>query len=396
MSGHDDFYQNIERPSLFWQSASYQTILGVAALFRGFLLGLNQTEVHGLPPFLELLRSRADYKTRTRGLLTVSNHIAVIDDPLIWGVLPLSFTAFHGYMNHRWSLGSHDICFGNTLQAHFFTLGQTLPVHRLAHSPFGGPFQATMTEAVRMLSKISVQRPVYSPHNNPRLHTSPHVPSWPKDCVDPFSDLPVPPSFPSQPNDDRYYLAPSRYASNSYSWIHIFPEGMIHQSKDMRMRYFKWGVARLILEPTECPDVVPIFIEGTNEIMHESRTFPRFIPRAGKSVTVTIGGRVNTEAVFGDLRRKWRTLAEEDAKIRGSEALNELTLGIVPASLAYHPEAVELRKECARRVREQILQLRKERGYPDEDPKASAAETWRREGPKREGKMDDDTWVKDT
>ena len=164
----------------------------------------------------------------------------------------------------------------------------------------------------------------------------------------------------------------------------------------MRMRYFKWGVARLILEPPECPDVVPIFIEGTNEIMHESRTFPRFVPRAGKSVTITIGRTLNTEAAFGDLRKKWRALAQEDAKIRGSEALNELTLGIVPASLANHPEAIELRMECATRLREQILQLRRERGYPDEDPKASVAETWSREGIKREGKMDDDTWVKDT
>ena len=396
MSGHDDFYQNLERPSLLWQSTSYQTFLTVAALFRGLLYGLNRTETHGLPQFLELLKSRQDYNTRTRGLLTVSNHISVIDDPLIWGVLPLSFHAFHGYKNSRWSLGSHDICFKGPIRSHFFTLGQTLPIHRLAHSPFGGPFQATMTEAVRMFSRISTQRPAFSPHNNPRLNATRHPPSWPKDCVDPFSDLPIPPSFPSMPNDKRYYLAPSRYASNSYSWIHIFPEGMIHQSKDMRMRYFKWGVARLILEPAECPDIVPIFIEGTDQIMHEARTFPRPIPRAGKKVTITFGGRVNTEALFGDLRERWRSLAKEDAKARGSEALNEMTLGIVPSSLANHPEAIELRTECARRVREQIIQLRRERGYPDEDPKANRADTWKREGPKREGKMEDGTWIKDT
>jgi monolysocardiolipin acyltransferase len=319
-----------------------------------------------------------------------------MDDPLIWGILPLSFSAYHGYMNQRWSFGSHDICFKSTLRSHFFTLGQTLPTHRLAHSPFGGPFQATMTEAVRMFSAISDRNLAFCPHTNPRLHESHHPPTWPRDCVDPFSDLPLPPSFPSMPNDVRYYLAPSRYASNSFAWIHIFPEGMIHQSPDLRMRYFKWGVARLILEPQVCPDVVPIFIEGTEQVMHESRTFPRFIPRGGKKISITIGNQVDTDALFGDLRQRWRELADTDAQARGSTALNDLTAGIVPESLANHPDAIEIRIECARRVREQVLKLRRERGYPDEDPKACLAESWERHELQQEGKVDDKTWVKDT
>lgn len=396
MSSHYDLYQNIERPSLFWQSISYQTILAVAAFSRAFLYGLNNTEVHGLPRFLELLKSRSDYKTRQRGLLTVANHLSVMDEPLIWGVLPMSFAAWHGYMNHRWSLGSHDVCFKNSFTSHFFSLGQTMPVHRGAYSPYGGPFQATMTEAVRILSRISAHKPAFCPHSNPRLHSNPHRVSWPTDCVDPFSDLPVAPAYPSQPDDVRYFLAPSRYACNSYSWIHVFPEGMIHQAEDTSMRYFKWGVARLILEPTECPDVVPVFIEGTDKVMHESRTFPRFIPRAWKNITVTFGNQVDTEAIFGDLRRRWRSLAEKDAQARGSAEWNELTLGIVPESLANHPEAIELRTECSKRLRDQVLAVRRSRGYPDDDPKASRAETWRREGPHREGKMEDGSWVKDT
>lgn len=32
-----------------------------------------------------------------------------VDDPLIWGVLPFSYAFSPG--NHRWSLGSYDICF---------------------------------------------------------------------------------------------------------------------------------------------------------------------------------------------------------------------------------------------------------------------------------------------
>ena len=400
MPSKDDTYRNLEKPSLFWRAGSYQTILTVAALCRGFLYGLNRTEVHGLPRFLDLLKSRADYKTRTKGLVTVSNHVCVMDDPFIWGVLPLSFTAFDGYMNHRWSFGSHDICFKAGLRSHFFTLGQTLPTQRHAHSAYGGLFQPTMTEAVRLLSKINTKEPAscgHLPHHDHRLTRTPHVPSWPRDCVDPFSELPVAPYYASRPNEERYYLAPSRYACNSYSWVHIFPEGMIHQSEDMRMRYFKWGVARLILEPPECPDVVPIFIDGTNNILHESRTFPRFIPRPNNDVTVTIGSRVNTQAIFGDLRARWQQLVEKNAGTTTGDELNRKSqLGIIPASLQTHPEAVELRIECTRRVREQVLQLRRERGYPEEDPKATWAETWRKEGPELEGQMEDGTWVKDT
>lgn len=397
-------YTNGEQPSFVWRGASYQTMLAVSTLCRIFLFGLNKTQVNGLPRFLDLLKSRSDHKTRRRGLLTVSNHISVMDDPLIWGVLPLSFTAFHGYQNNRWSFGSHDICFQNTPLSLFFTLGQVLPTHRKAHSPYGGPFQATMTEGVRLFSNISSHKLSLSPHSHPN-HPRRHIPSFPRDCVDPFSDLSLAPSYPSSPADVRWYLSPSRYASNAYSWIHIFPEGMIHQSpptpsnnnkSEYTMRYFKWGVARLILEPTECPDVVPMFIEGSDQVMHESRTFPRFLPRFGKDITVTFGHELDLNATFGDLRERWRELCHEDARANGWDEWDELMLGLVPPSLEHHPEAVRLREECTKRVRDAVLAVRRSRGYPDEDPKCGVAETWAKEGPKREGKMDDGSWVKDT
>lgn len=394
MSVHDDLYHNTEVPSFFWRSASYQTILAVASLSRFFLFALNKTEVNGLPRFLDLLKSRADYKTRQKGLVTVSNHISVIDDPLLWGVLPLSFTAVYGYMNHRWTLGSHDICFKGPIRSHFFSLGQTLPTHRFLHSPNGGPFQATMTEGVRLLSKISTRKLAFCPFNNKTFYGIKDKPSWPIDCVDPFSDVQPAPSYPTQPGDHRLYLAPSRYACNSYSWVHIFPEGFTHQSPEKTMRYFKWGVARLILEPPECPDVVPIFIEGTDQVMHESRKFPRFIPRIGKNITVTFGKEVDTEAVFGDLRKKWKELTEQYTKAADGD--ETLLLGVLPSDLMLSEEAIELRKECARRVREEVLKVRRSRGLPEEDPKWSQVATWAREGPKKQGQMDDGTWVKDT
>lgn len=162
------------------------------------------------------------------------------------------------------------------------------------------------------------------------------------------------------------------------------------------MRYFKWGVGRLILETPVCPDVVPMFIEGTDKIMHESREFPRFLPRIGKKVTVTFGEAIDTEARFGDLRKRWRELAEKDAKKRDAEYASEMTLGLLTQDLLENPEVIELRKECTKRVREEILKVRRSRGLPDEDPKSGMVETWIREGPKREGQMKDGSWVKDT
>jgi len=399
MNPYNDLYPNTEVPSFFWRSSSHQTIFTVAAISRLFLFAFNKTEVIGLPRFLKLLESRSDYKARRRGLVTVSNHVSVLDDPLVWGVLPLSFAAFHGYMNHRWTFGSHDICFTNTLRSHFFSLGQTLPTHRLAHSKHGGIAQPTLSEGVRLLSSIFVGQPSWNPHIKRAVETSNDFHnSWPRDCVDPFSDVSPTPSYPSCLNDERQYLAPSRYACNSNSWIHIFPEGMIHQDPDRSMRYFKWGVARLILEPPECPDVVPMFIEGTDEIMHEARQFPRFIPRIGKKVTVTFGRVVNTEAVFGDLRKRWQELRDEDyaAHVQIPDtAYPDQALGLLTDTLLHSQEAIELRKECTRRLRQEVLQVRRSRGYPDEDPKAGLAETYLREGPKTEGHMDDGTWVKD-
>ena len=78
------------------------------------------------------------------------------------------------------------------------------------------------------------------------------------------------------------------------------------------------------------------------------------------------------------------------------ESLYHANLGLVADNLKYRPDVVELRKECTNRVREEVLKLRRGRGYPDEDPKANVAATWKLEGPKREGQMDDESWIKDT
>jgi monolysocardiolipin acyltransferase len=155
----------------------------------------------------------------------------------------------------------------------------------------------------------------------------------------------------------------------------------------MTMKYFKWGVARLILEPPECPDVVPMFIEGTDHIMPADRGWPKFMPRVGSKVVVTFGDRIDTDKVFGDLRLKW-------SRLKAKVGVRQAPLGELDEEeeLKYGKEAVELRKECALRVRAEVLKVRRSRGFSDEDPTDGMVETWRKEGP-REGKTKNGTWV---
>ena len=72
-------------------------------------------------------------------------------------------------------------------------------------------------------------------------------------------------------------------------------------------------------------------------------------------------------------------------------------LGVVEdEDLRYGAEAQQLRIEVTMAIRNEVLKLRRVRGLPDEDPKRGLAETFRREGPKREGVMADQSVVRDT
>ena len=167
------------------------------------------------------------------------------------------------------------------------------------------------------------------------------------------------------------------------------------------MRYFKWGVARLILEPEVCPDIIPMWIDGTQHVMHESREFPRFIPRPGHQINIwfgqNVGGDGKRGAVFHELRQRWQQLVKQNEKVlRDGNAA--ISMGVLSDELKYGEEAVRLREECTREVRNEVLKVRRMTGLPDEDPKEGLVETWVEEGSlgKREGRMGDGSWVKDT
>ncbi|KAI0512775.1 acyltransferase [Xylaria bambusicola] len=330
------------QPSLPQRMTS-SLVMGVTAgLSRLFIYGLNSVEVTGLERFLDILDKRKDVDKRQRGLITVCNHVSVFDDPIMWGVLPF---AFHfNPSNHRWSLGAHDICFKNAFLNAFFSAGQVLPTYRLQHSPHGGLFQPTVPQAIKLLSS----RPFLQPGTSGKA------------LEDETSISGLPPI----------------YTQNRYSWVHVFPEACVHQHPKMFMRYFKWGVSRMILESEPMPDVLPIFIDGTQHMMSENREWPRFLPRFGVKFRVAFGEPVDTQKIFGDVRARWQELVRrEQSKSQVPQALGEL-----PDELKYGDEAVKLRIEVARRVRDEVLKVRASLNYPDEEPRElELAETWRGE-----------------
>lgn len=300
----------------------------------------------------------------------------------------------------------------------FFSLGQVLPTHRAAYSPFGGLFQPSMTQAIRLLSdgpfygapsakplSVSARMPETTsiPTNDLSLHD---LDAGVNSCVtitDPFISGDLSDPFTSahltySTNALDTYPAPSAYHTRRFAWIHVFPEGKIHQHPDRIMRYFKWGIARLILESEPCPDVVPMWIDGLQECMHESRQWPRFLPRGRKDITVVFGRLIDSEQVFGDLRAAWQVLQRRSQKRLMEQGQAELGMGILSEDLMYGDEAVRLREECTLRLREEVLKVRKVSGLPEEDPKCSRVETWREEWPTRgrEGKMGDESWQRDT
>jgi monolysocardiolipin acyltransferase len=143
--------------------------------------------------------------------------------------------------------------------------------------------------------------------------------------------------------------------------------------------------------------IIPMFIAGTENVMHESREFPRFLPRVGKNIRIAFGEEVDGEKVFGDLRVKWKRLVGLQKEALCRKGLDsDIPMGELTEELKYGTEAVALRIEVTKRVRMEVLKLRKQLGYPEEDPKEGLAETWAQEGPKREGRMNDGSWVKDT
>lgn len=97
----------------------------VGTLGRMLMRGLNTLHAYRMEVLFEAIERRSP----DQGLVTISNHRSVADDPFMLGaMLPPRILWRPQVM--RWGLCSVDICFQNPLLAHFVTIGKALPIMR--------------------------------------------------------------------------------------------------------------------------------------------------------------------------------------------------------------------------------------------------------------------------
>ncbi|KAH6797004.1 Phospholipid/glycerol acyltransferase family protein [Perilla frutescens var. hirtella] len=114
--------------------------MAVGAFTKAVANLLNTTTVDNLETLLRLVRHRPPGVP----LLTVSNHMSTLDDPVMWG--------FKGFPTSdaelgRWVLAAEDICFKNPVYSYCFRLGKCIPITR-----GGGIYQEHMNEALDRLT----------------------------------------------------------------------------------------------------------------------------------------------------------------------------------------------------------------------------------------------------
>lgn len=115
-------------------------LLALGAVSRVFMHGLNRTVVHGQEHLEAALR-----RDPSQGLVTVANHSAALDDPLVTAaMLPLSTLSQPRHL--RWTLCASDRCFTNPVASAFFRTVKVLPVERGA-----GLVQPGMAAAEQLL-----------------------------------------------------------------------------------------------------------------------------------------------------------------------------------------------------------------------------------------------------
>lgn len=114
----------------------------VGMLSRIMVYQLNTMHAHRL----KILHDAIEKREKGRGLLTISNHQSVLDDPFLLGsLLPPRILSNAKAM--RWALCSLDICFQNEWSSRILRLGKALPIQRR-----GGVEQKFLSDAGDKLS----------------------------------------------------------------------------------------------------------------------------------------------------------------------------------------------------------------------------------------------------
>ncbi|KAH3675500.1 hypothetical protein WICMUC_002691 [Wickerhamomyces mucosus] len=348
----DKHLDEYPRTDSWWNLASHATCYLAVGWSKLVLSVSYKTTVKGLDRLDQALERS---KLEDRGLMTVMNHMSVVDDPFLWGCLPWSY--YKDLDNIRWCLGAKNVCFKNSFLSYFFSLGKILPTDRFG----AGPFQGSIDGAIRLLSPDDTLDLIYdgSEETNQR---------WLN--IEKIIPIEVPNKIASKIQNE--YISP--IIRNKPSWVHVFPEGFVLQLQPPfhnSMRYFKWGITRMVLESTRQPIILPIFSHGFEKIAPESAAeslVQRYLPaNFGAEVKVVIGDPID-DSIIQNYRKEWLKLVEKFNA--GGTDLND--------KLKFDDLAKDLRSRLASELRRAVAKIRDETGeFEKEDSRFKDHKFWK-------------------
>ncbi|KAJ2522000.1 Lyso-phosphatidylcholine acyltransferase [Coemansia sp. RSA 2049] len=127
----------------WWRPLSAAVVGGTTTLMGALVkLTFRKVVVEDLHKLTDLL----DDDARGRPVVTVANHQSTMDDPVMWGLLPMRIKWNPDRM--RWTLGARELLYMNPLTNAFFALGQTVPTVR-----GDGIYQLAVEIALRRLNE---------------------------------------------------------------------------------------------------------------------------------------------------------------------------------------------------------------------------------------------------
>ncbi|KAH7729603.1 CRE-ACL-3 protein [Aphelenchoides avenae] len=84
-------------------------------------------------------------------------------------------------------------------------------------------------------------------------------------------------------------------ALSKNGWVHMFPEGKV-TPEPIRI---KWGVSRLIAEPPTPPILLPVWVNGMQNVWPDT---PPYYPKFGHTVEVVVGEPIDTRDLLTNLK----------------------------------------------------------------------------------------------
>ena len=117
--------------------------MAATTTFGRFVLMFHKVEFHNIETYRKLTTERKP----NRPLITVSNHQATLDDPLLFSALT-SQVGVKQSKNQRWTVGAAELCFGGMIVGAYCQLCKVLPVVRGI-----GIWQPMMDDAVNVLQR---------------------------------------------------------------------------------------------------------------------------------------------------------------------------------------------------------------------------------------------------